>query len=546
MKRPVNGALRFPLRQARLRGPCLAICLFTLAACLATQPASGEDEVPFARLFDTGVSLAEPLTEELLARPGAWRQVPEDDISHPFTGDAVLLNDKLVVLLKKQGLGPQVYSKMTGRLKHRATLGYAGAVSSPLSSPDGFRIIQNTTAGVVVEASFKGSAPAALRLRLTTGESTLGIQSKEGSGFVEVRPETRYVVVPDYFGDDMVYGTGAARGLFLPAENFCLHLLEGGDAMLMSIRQSSEQDEWLDTGGSRAEDGSGLSRIRCSKDNKVWLAFLESPAIWHAQSGLASDDWKPPFPAKWRRSFVRENCVADSWDMDAGPGPAQSVGKHQGPLISYLLDRSTATPLLATCPTDVMRNTLGVGPCQYILACEGLGAQGDPTPNSVMTWVEKQFEQKKDKKAAEDIKERLEQMVKHADEANSRIQRYAGFALQLRNSPAGKQDQFLAIAADLDRFSAAGLAPAASPQRTRQLAGEVAGLIGKENAFAPCCQLGRELRSIGAAQDHALAKSRMAVRRVRQEALSLAINQPPAAAQALEVQRLAEQFLRTK
>jgi hypothetical protein len=193
-----------------------------------------------------------------------------------------------------------------------------------------------------------------------------------------------------------------------------------------------------------------------------------------------------------------------------------------------------------------MRNTLSVGPCQYILACEGLGVQGDPTPNSVMNWVEKQFEQKKERKAAEDIKERLEQMVKHAVDAQSRIQRYAGFALRLRNSPAGKQDQFLSIAADLDRFSAAGLAPAASPQRTRQLAGEVAGLIGKENAFAPCCRLGRELRSIGAAQDHALAKCRMAVRRVRQEALSLAIDQPPAAAHAFEVQRLAEQFLRTK
>jgi hypothetical protein len=344
----------------------------------------------------------------------------------------------------------------------------------------------------------------------------------------------------------MVYEAEAVRGLFLPAENFCLHLLEGGDAMLMSVRQSGEQDDWLAAGGSRAEGGSCLSRIRCTKDKSVWLAFLESPAIWHAQSGLASDDWKPPFPAKWRRSFVRENCVADSWDMEAGPGPGQSVGKHQGPLISYLLDRSAATPLLATCPTDVMRNTLSVGPCQYILACEGLGVQGDPTPNSVMNWVEKQFEQKKERKAAEDIKERLEQMVKHAVDAQSRIQRYAGFALRLRNSPAGKQDQFLSIAADLDRFSAAGLAPAASPQRTRQLAGEVAGLIGKENAFAPCCRLGRELRSIGAAQDHALAKCRMAVRRVRQEALSLAIDQPPAAAHAFEVQRLAEQFLRTK
>ena len=95
MKRRINEALKFPLRQARRRGLGLAICLIILAACLGTQSASGQDDTPFARLFDTGVSLAEPLTEELLARPGAWRQVPEDDASHPFTGDAILLNDKL-------------------------------------------------------------------------------------------------------------------------------------------------------------------------------------------------------------------------------------------------------------------------------------------------------------------------------------------------------------------------------------------------------------------------------------------------------------------
>src|SRR5262249_20881953 len=149
----------------------------------------------------------------------------------------------------------------------------------------------------------------------------------------------------------------------------------------------------------------------CMKDKNIWLGFLESPGLWHAQAANASDLWKPPFPAKWRSSFVREKNEADSWDFDRGPEAGQTRAKHEGPLLTYLIDRTPATPLTASCPTDVMRNTLGVGPCQYILACEGMGAEGDPTPNSVMGWVEKQFQQKKQRKAADDIKERLEFMT---------------------------------------------------------------------------------------------------------------------------------------
>jgi hypothetical protein len=193
-----------------------------------------------------------------------------------------------------------------------------------------------------------------------------------------------------------------------------------------------------------------------------------------------------------------------------------------------------------------MRNTLGVGPCQYILACEGLGAQGDPTPNSVMNWVEKQFEQKRDRKAADEVKERLDLMVKHVADAKSRIEHYAEFARQLRNARTGKQGHFLAFAEELERFSGVALAPAAAPERAGRLAGEVAALIGKENALAPCRQLGQELRSIGTIQDHALAKCRMAIRRVRQEARTRAINLPPADESSLEAQRLAEQFLKDK
>ena len=70
-------------------------------------------------------------------------------------------------------------------------------------------------------------------------------------------------------------------------------------------------------------------------------------------------------------------------------------------------------------PIDILRGTLGVGPCQYILQTEGLASDANPTPDNVMTWVEKQFSRKKEKKAADEIRERLAQMVEHVGQAQA-------------------------------------------------------------------------------------------------------------------------------
>lgn len=433
----------------------------------------------------------------------------------------------------------------------------------------------------------------ALRFRLTTGEAILEIRPNDASSspplpslsnlapflsvrassapvpaastsarapstFVRVQSASRYVVVPDFFGDDLVFGAEAFRGRGLPAENFCLHLLDGGDAILMTVWQSSDQEVWLGETRGRSPQGGRQSpgaaevatlsstRIGCLKENKIWLAFFESPAIWRAAG--PSDKVAVSFPAKWRSSYVRENGVCDSWDTERGPSPGQLAAKHAGPLVVYPIDRTDSTPLTAILPTDVMRNTLGVGPCQYILAVEGLSAEGDPTPNNVMNWIEKQFEQKKETKAADDIKERLDQMNRHVAEARTRIERYGEFAAWTRNFLSGKSgaEPYTSIVGDLSRFVEAGTMPTVSPERTKQLAAAVLALIGKENAPAECRRIGKQLRAIGVIQDGAMARCRMAVRRLKQEGRTVAANQPHNARLAQEVQRLAGQMLQKK
>ena len=583
-----------------MRASIVAHGFSLLIASLTAFSQDVQEQTPFTRLFDTGVASAQPLANEAIAKRVGWTLVPEDKVDHPFSGDAVLLNDKLAVVLRKQGRGAEVYSKAAGGLKHRATLGHLGASSPVTDSLEALKIIENTSSAVMVEASFRSAGSAAVRFRLTTGEAILEIRPDQGAKSVEVLTKSRYVVVPDYFGDDVVFDApsprpsppvgervpeGRVRGnVYLPAENFCLNLLNGGDAIMMMVWQSSEQDVWLGGEAGSREQGAGRggcsSRIRCLKGKSIWLAFLESPGLWHAGSASAKEDWKPPFPAKWRCSSLRVNGVADSWDWERGPvrdsrrvtpslapdggegarrtGEGDSGGLREsvrdgervpaGPFLVYPIDRSIATPLTATCPTDVMRNTLGVGPCQYILACEGLGAQGDPTPNSVMNWVEKQFETKKERRSADEIKERLQVMTEHVAQARARIQSYGEFAGRMRKFLANKpgSEPFRQIVDGLDGAVGLGLMQVASPDRAKGLAGEVAALIGKPDALAPCRNLGGDLRFIGAVQDSALAKCRMAVRRLRAESKTVVASQPSEFGLAEEVQKLAEQMLQGK
>jgi len=263
-------------------------------------------------------------------------------------------------------------------------------------------------------------------------------------------------------------------------------------------------------------------RIDCIEGKSIWVAFLEGKGLWLDRSVSARDagkalDWKPPFPAKWRADLIRENGFAESvtfeWLPSAGWAmPALKAGKH----IIYPLDRTKATPLTEFTPVDILRNTLGVGPCQYILETEGLASADNPTPDQVMTWVEKQVKKKGGKDAADDIRERLKAMVELAGRTEARIKRYADFAAEMKQIFAADSSQsgleIKAIIDALAKAAADGLAATQPPGRVAKLSEIVAGLIGKDTATADLAAPAAELRAISAAQDRALAKSRMAVR----------------------------------
>ncbi len=123
--------------------------------------------------------------------------------------------------------------------------------------------------------------------------------------------------------------------------------------------------------------------------------FEEVPEDW-----LGQDWWSKKGP-RWRWNTVLGRYLYPAWfdregnanlqplkevfnwssDPDGSFHPLPKSSLWLGPAILYPIDRLPETPLDTYTATDVVRSTLGVGPCQYILDVEGQKArfQGRPT-----------------------------------------------------------------------------------------------------------------------------------------------------------------------
>ncbi|KKL51695.1 hypothetical protein LCGC14_2292940, partial [marine sediment metagenome] len=304
--------------------------------------------------------------------------------------------------------------------------------------------------------------------------------------------------------------------------------------------------------------------------------------------------WKPSFPAKWRCSLTGPDTLAHSWPLGRPHGAIKVTKASRALLAVYPIDRDRATPLDRYCIVDVLRYTLGVGPCQYVLDLEGLSSDTPATPAAVSGWIERLLARKRAARQADAVAERLAQMTGHVARMQQRIGEYGAFVGKLRQtcrenlgdpetvaivvtapvavaeeeadpqeSSKSAQAVFAAqlmthnteVAIKALAFGAAwgvgstrtaGADAAAAVKRVdsaRRLAKGIAALLGKPDAPARFAPLAEQLRSIGAAQDRDLAVHRMALRRVRQHCRPTAGATTKAAALAKSVRQRVESRL---
>lgn len=382
---------------------------------------TAKKEAPAAgvRLFDTGNPSAESLSAEALSKKAGWIAVPQDRVKHTFKGDAVLLNDRIAVALRHKAGGAEVYGQGAKGMKLRALLRPTESVTK-LSS---VRITKNKPSEVAVDATFQapGGKAVTVGYKLKIGQVFVETEPRAGASGLRVEAPCRFAVLPDFFADDIV--ADATRlpvaKADLPSEHFLLHMLGEGEAIVMSVWNVADRDVRVTLASRGNKRVIESSDIPYGKKGKIWVAILEGPDIWHVRDVAKAEadkiiplDWRAPYPALWRVDWRRDDKLTGSWEMinqrsdgrfikhtwfgtsdtlpsnrkrwttvlgkfqypcwtdRSGRGhlqPLAKVVRFDGPAIIYPIDRVRQTPFDRFPVVDIVRRTLGVGPCRYIL-----------------------------------------------------------------------------------------------------------------------------------------------------------------------------------
>ena len=518
----------------------------------------------FTYILDTGVSSPSRLAPNIISDKAGWTLLAEDDRDHAFAGDAILLNDRIAVAIRREAAGPEVYALGEKGPVYRATLTAAAVQDDETTTLERVEIVENTNGAVEVNTEYKTQQDKLVSIvyRLVTGQILIQATPKVGVDTLCVEGQTNFLVVPDFFADDIVFDArhGNEKSLPLPAENFFFHLSGVGSSIITCAWQTTDRSSRVVFAGEGEKRAIARSEVECVADKQIWVAFAEHSNLWHSRPLVADErntdvalEWRPPFSAKWRANLVTDSEVAQSWNFADAPAAGHEALESEATAnpcwfanstpyihppafksapsllaVVYPIDRTQATPLNEFLLVDLMRSTLGVGPCQYILDVEGLDAQTAPTPALVCEYVESQLRKNKSRQNPTAMRERIGAMAGHVEQAEARVTAYAALSGKIRAIAGGaltsdnaETREMVRILDDLEA-TIAQLAPERrSPKDAKALAEQLAGLTDQASWQDSFQRVNAELRAIGSAQDRTLAKCRMDLRRLKQYCLSV-------------------------
>jgi hypothetical protein len=402
----------------------------------------------------------------------------------PIKGDAVLGNGRVTAVFKRESGAVEM-----GGVRFLL----AGATKMVRAA-----LVETGKTSATIEATWKtAKGDATAKFKLKRSEVTIEVAPGAGASKLRVECPSRYVVLPDFFSDDIVFDATRIPPATaeLPSENFLLHLAGKGEAIAMVVFENRDQDitcTLAGTGNARQVTG---SEIDFGKDKKVWVALLEAPQIWHAAEVKPGDskkeskiDWTMPWAAQWRVDFTRSDELTDSWDlllqkqeggnylkpswMGAGAEtipasrarwttvlkkfkyPCWSDPKGaayfqpletemltmRGPAVIYPANRVPETPLEAFTVLDIARSSLGAGPCEYIL---DLDNQRSSNKGHATCWTRDflmgVYTKGSQKSQRKEIDANLDQVLTFVKNIRGRITRYSDFLRSMRDSLAAQQ-----------------------------------------------------------------------------------------------------------
>jgi hypothetical protein len=575
--------------------------------------AKEEVQAAGAALFDTGAASSAPLSGEAVAKKAGWAQVPENQAARTFKGDAVFMNDRLALVLRRGGPGAEVYALGATGPVARAVLAPAAGDAAPRL--ESVAVIKNSPEAVVVDASFKAADGKALGVRyeLAMGQPFVKTEARAGAKALRIEAPCRFAILPDFFADDMVIDACdiPVAKAEVPSENFLLEFLGGGDAVLVSVASAREEDARLSVGGEGAARRITASEIAFGKDGKVWVAVLEAPGVWHVRNVPKEEadkivrlDWKMPYPAQWRIDWRQADKLAGSWEVllekpggrfekpgvfgnpdtlpanrkrwltvlgqfaypcwidREGQGHLQplksGVVRFEGPALLYPINRVRGTPLDAFTVVDIMRATLGVGPCEYILDLEGQKHvnKGRATC-SARDALRGIYGAKQQREKRAEVEKILQEVMVFVRFIRSRIEGYVAFSHDLlaylerekkaRPGQAAFIDEMATMARSMDGYVEKRKAHIKTPDEAQAMVDTFrATLLDAEgdDATAKVKTFTEAVVDIGGNQDELAGECRMVVKNLRQRAGLAMATDPRAAETAKEIRKRTQEVLR--
>lgn len=542
-------------------------------------------------VWDTGQPSANSLESAAVVAKTGWTRIGRGEKPSLFQGDAVMGNGRFLAVLRQRGSAVELYSAESAGDVLRGQLRLAAPDGEVATRLDSVSVVEHSRSVICLQAVFQTAAGTSLAatFRLKRGDISIEIAPKTGAGHLRVECPGRFVILPDFFADDIVIDARkiALPSVDVPSENFLLHTTGAGDLLAMCVFENRDQDVKVMLSGEGEKRIVTGSEIAFGEKGKVWVALMQSPGVWHALEVLPEQakqvrrlDWKMPFPAQWRIDFTATNDLTDSWEMLLQPAKdghfvkpmwmgagASRIGqdrkrwttvlgrfyypcwtdhdgcgfiqplKHrkltfEGPAVIYPINRLPETPIDMYTVVDVVRNSLGVGPCEYILNVEGqkqayVGRATCAARDALLAIYG--AGQQKQKRG--EIEEALDDALAFVTHIRSRITQYVEFGREMREYLSQQRTahpelgEFVTemdkIAAEFDARLKDREAQIKSPEHVAELNAEFRktlldyeGPDAKERAKA----YGTALTRIGGNQDELVGECRWVARTLRQRA----------------------------
>ena len=534
-------------------------------------------------------------------KPGApraeWTPIARDQTPSSFQGDAAISNGRLTVVVRKGGKGAEVY----------APEGVLRAVLSA-GSVDRLSLVENGRGAVALEAG-------PVKFRLKRGDVAVEVEPGAGAKSLRVECASRFLVLPDFFADDILIDAAKLplASTELPSENFLIHPLGKGDALGLTVYENREQDVRISLSGEGDARQVAASEIDFGKNRKIWFACLTGPGLWHAADVREADlkkvmplGWTMPFPAQWRVDFSRTGDLTDSWEMiqqkekggeyfrqewftdwqrkmgkdrkrwttvlgsfpypcwieHDGKGYLQPLQRgpltFKGPAILFPLNRVKETPAEVFTVVDVVRSTLGMGPCEYILDLEGQKEKyAGINTCSVRDRFNEIFPAGQQKEKRKEMEKMLDDTLIFVRSIRKRIDEYLEFSRGMktylveqkakRPEAAAFLDEAIKLISEVDAREAVRRDKMKTPDFVAKLNDDFRkdgiALEGPEGV-ARAKEYGKALTEVGDNQDELVGEFRWVVKTLRQKAgLAMAMD-PKLGPLAEEIRAMTQKMLR--